>query len=117
MCIRAVMSVGLAVAAVAVTALGAARPVSAADDLCGYLIETTVSGTVATGEFKIVRPNCQVSLVSIQKFADGNAIFDSATGTFSPGADGPTFYRLTVSMPCDMNSETDGVLGPPSLYP
>ena len=82
--------------------------------LCAFLDSTTISGTVGTASFHVVRDGCQVSLVSISKFANGSAIFDTATGVFAANE---TFYKLSVNMPCNIDSETDLVLGPPALYP
>ena len=69
---------------------------------------------MGTASFHVVRSDCQVSLVSISKFANGSAIFDTATGVFAANE---TFYKLSVNMPCNIDSETDLVLGPPALYP
>ena len=105
----------VAVAAVAVLGVpqrGHAAPQAA--PLCAFLDSTTVSGTVGTASFHVVRDGCQVSLVSISKFANGSAIFDTATGVFAANE---TFYKLSVNMPCNIDSETDLVLGPPALYP
>ena len=74
----------VAVAAVAVLGVpqrGHAAPQAA--PLCAFLDSTTVSGTVGTASFHVVRSDCQVSLVSISKFANGSAIFDTATGVFA----------------------------------
>ena len=76
--------IGVAVAACALLG-GAERSHAAttATGLCAFLESTTISGTVGTASFHVVRSNCQVSLVSISKFANGSAIFDTATGVFS----------------------------------
>ena len=72
------------------------------------------TGDTATATFHVVADDCQLSLVSISKFADGNAVFDTATGTFAAS---DTRATLTVNLPCGVSSETDLVLGPPTLYP
>ena len=82
--------------------------------LCAFQESVTINGTVTTSTFHVVRDDCQVSFVSISKFALGNAIFDTATGVFAASE---TRYQLSVSMPCGYDSETDLVLGPPALYP
>jgi hypothetical protein len=105
------------VAVAAVVVLGVSQRGQAAQEaapLCAFLDSTTVSGTVGTASFHVVRDGCQVSLVSISKFANGSAIFDTATGVFAANE---VFYRLSVNMPCNIDSETDLVLGPPALYP
>jgi uncharacterized repeat protein (TIGR01451 family) len=86
----------------------------AAADLCAFREGTTRDGLIATATFHVVRDNCQVSFVSISKFADGNAIHDTATGTYNASE---TRYTLSVQLPCGTRSETDLVLGPPTLYP
>lgn len=65
-------------------------------------------------KFHVLVDDCQVSLVSIAKFADGSAIFDTATGVYSAKAPDDA---LSVVLPCGQSSETDLVLGPPTLYP
>ncbi len=107
-------SIAVAVVAIAIAVLAAPERGAAAGPLCAFRESTTVSGLTATATFHVVRDGCQVSLVSISKFADGNAIFDTATGTFDASE---TRATLSVSMPCDRGAETDLVLGPPSLYP
>ena len=97
-----------------VLAAPAAQSAGVADEECAFQESVTVEGVVATSMFHVVRDNCQVSLVSISKFADGNAIFDTATGIF---AESETRYRLSVTLPCGYDAETDLVLGPPALYP
>src|SRR5207237_414484 len=82
--------------------------------LCAYHDSTTRDGLVATATIHVVQDNCQVSFVSIMKFWDGNAIYKTATGTFAAS---DTRVKLSVLLPCDQGSETDVVLGPPTLYP
>ena len=84
----------VAVAAVAVLGVpqrGHAAPQAA--PLCAFLDSTTISGTVGTASFHVVRDGCQVSLVSISKFANGSAIFDTATGVFAANE---TFHKTLV---------------------
>lgn len=103
-----------ALAAAAVVLAGAPEKGAAAGSLCAFQESTTVSGLVATATFHVVRDGCEVSFVSISKYADGNEIFDTATGVFAASE---TRATLSVKMPCNRRSETDLVLGPPSLYP
>ena len=109
---------GVAVASVvciflAVSAAGSGSRTAAAP-LCAFRESTTRSGDTATATFHVVADDCQLSLVSISKFADGNAIFDTATGTFAAS---DTRATLSVHLPCGVTSETDLVLGAPTLYP
>ncbi|RDI74871.1 hypothetical protein Gocc_1760 [Gaiella occulta] len=103
-----------ALAASSVVLAGVPERGGAAESLCAFHESTTVSGLVATATFHVVRDGCEVSFVAISKFADGNEIFDTATGVFAASE---TRATLSVKMPCNRRSETDLVLGPPSLYP
>ena len=110
-CAVAVASAGVVLAAVGVSGAGAR---STAAPLCAFREDTTRDGLTATTTFHVVQDDCQLSFVSISKFANGNAIFDSATGTFKASE---TRNTLTVHLPCGVGSETDLVLGPPTIYP
>ncbi len=72
------------------------------------------AATSATTKFHVVQNGCQLSFLSISKFAGGNSVFDTATGTFNAS---DTLQTMTVQLPCAVSSETDLVLGPPTLYP
>ena len=66
----------VAIALVAAGALFGAVDRGSPGALCAYHQQTTADGTFATSTFRVVQDNCQVSLVSIQKFSDwvNNAI-------------------------------------------
>jgi Domain of unknown function DUF11 len=98
----------------AVGAADARTRAAVAAPLCAFRESTVRDGDIATATFHVVADGCQISFVSISKFADGNAIFDTATGTFDAS---DTRATLTVHLPCGVTSETDLVLGPPTLYP
>jgi hypothetical protein len=102
-------------AALVVSASAPAAVTRAADTPCAYRDGTpAVTGRTATQKFHVVQDNCQVSYVSITILADGDVIFDTATGTY-PASDSDT--SLSVELPCDHGSETDLIFGPPTLYP
>ena len=73
-----------------------------------------LNGRTATEKFHVVADGCQVSFVSITILSDGDTIFDTDTGIY-PASDQDV--SQSVEMPCDHGSETDLVLGPPTLYP
>jgi uncharacterized repeat protein (TIGR01451 family) len=104
----------LAALAAAIAGLVAADRSAAAEPLCAFREGTSRDGLIATATFHVVRDDCQVSFVSISKFATGSAIHDTATGTFD---ESDTRYTLSVHLPCGVGAETDLVLGPPTLYP
>jgi hypothetical protein len=100
--------------AVALFAAAGQRAGAASSGLCAFQESITQIAGIATSKFHVVEDGCQVSLVSISKYGDGNAIFDTATGTFAAS---DTRDTLSVQLPCDRGSETDLILGPPTLYP
>ena len=104
------------VAALVVVVFGAldAGARSAAAPLCAFRESTTKSGNMATTKFHVVQNGCQLSFLAISKFAGGNSVFDTATGTFNAS---DTLQTMTVQLPCGVSSETDLVLGPATLYP
>src|SRR5438132_379501 len=105
---------GVAGLLLVITATAGGAGARTASGLCAYHDSTTRDGLVATATIHVVQDNCQVSFVSIMKFWDGNAIYKTATGTFAAS---DTRVKLSVLLPCDQGSETDVVLGPPTLYP
>jgi hypothetical protein len=113
---RASLTLLLGVAAVAaVLSLGGQRAgASSAAGHCAFQVGISQTNGVATSVIHVVQDNCQLSLVSITNFAIGSAIYDTATGTFAAS---DVRYKLSVQLPCDRPSETDLVLGPPTLYP
>ena len=110
---RAKLTLVLAVAALAIGIVGGAGASSRAGH-CAYQVGISQTDGIATSTIHVVQDDCQLSLVSISKFPKGNAIYDTATGTFAASE---VRYKMSVHLPCDMNSETDLVLGPPTLYP
>jgi len=92
-----------------------AAHLKAASTPCAYRDGApAVSGRTATERFHVVVDNCQVSFVSITVLGNGDAIFDTATGTY-PASDQDV--SQSVELPCDHGSQTDLVLGPPTLFP
>jgi len=110
---RVNLTLVLAVAVLAIGIVGGAGASSQAGH-CAYQVGISQTDGVATSTIHVVQDDCQLSLVSISKFATGSAIYDTATGTFAASE---VRYKMSVHLPCDMNSETDLVLGPPTLYP
>lgn len=107
----------LAASAVVAAALASASGAAADTVRCAYLDSVTVSGTTATAHVHVVLDHCQLSFVSIKKFAnpvDDSVYDDSAKGIFDAS---DTLLQLSVPLPCDVQSETDLVLGEPVLYP
>ena len=104
------------VAVVIMAAIGAAGALATSNTapLCAFRESTVKNGNMATTTFHVVKDGCLLSFVSISKFANGNALFDTATGTFNAS---PTLQTMTVQLPCGVSSETDLILGPPSIYP
>ena len=97
--------------AIAAAASGSAR---SASGLCAFREATARNGLTATAVLHVVQNGCQLSMLSISKFADGNSVYDTATKTFDASDERVT---LSVQLPCGVGSETDVVLGPPTLYP
>jgi hypothetical protein len=100
------------------------RGFAAEQDLCAYPQTTTANGRIATVSFRVVQDGCELSFVSIKKFADEtqNFIWDavppkgSTAGQIFAKSDTPN--TLSVELPCgDRASETDLMRGPPAYFP
>jgi hypothetical protein len=98
-------------AVAAALALGAAASAGAADTpQCAYPVSMTNAGTVVTGTFDVVSPECQLSMVGISYYGGPTTVVDTATQWFDIGR-----HQLSVTLPCGTHTEADLVLGPP--YP